>query len=287
MTPSAARRTGSTAVRTAGGTVHVGFVDDGAERPGRRTIVLLPGTAGRSDTHYAFLLPMLAARHRVIGVDFAPLGEGTDGPTVDDLVEQAVAVLEHVRPAEPVLLVGYSLGAVVATALAARRPELVGGLVLVAGWLTTDVHQQLRNSVWQTLRDEGSKALRDFMTYCAFSQPYLLARTPLERELLPTRFELGELLDQHMDLNRRVDIAALAPLVAAPTLVVGCTYDQMVPAQHARLLFGAITDARYTEIASGHAALTERPAEVLSLVEAFAADPGRHPAGSVLPTPTP
>ncbi|WP_236792270.1 alpha/beta fold hydrolase [Amycolatopsis sp. GM8] len=283
MNSSDDRRTGSVAA----GAVDVGFVDAGTDEPGRCPIVLLPGTGGRPATHYAFLLPMLAARHRVVGVDFAPIPEDAGELGVDDLVEQVVAVLEHVLPGRRVLLVGYSLGAVVATALAARRPDLVDSLALVAGWLTTDVHQQLRSSVWHALRAEDSKALRDYMTYCAFSQPYLLARTALELELLPTRFELDERLDQHMDLNRRVDIAGLAQHVAAPTLVVGCTHDQMVPVRHSKLLFGAITGARYTEIASGHGVLLERPAEVYRLIESFAADPHHHPAGSILPAPAP
>ena len=73
----------------------------------------------------------------------------------------------------------------------------------------------------------------------------------------------------------------------ATTLVVGCTQDQMVPRTHSLQLFGAIDDARYTEIDSGHAVVFERPAELLRLVDTFLRQPSASAAGSIIPTARP
>jgi pimeloyl-ACP methyl ester carboxylesterase len=73
----------------------------------------------------------------------------------------------------------------------------------------------------------------------------------------------------------------------ATTLVIGCTHDQMVPVRHSKALFGAIRDARYTEIASGHAVVFERPAQLVQIIDQFNEAPSRHAAGSILPTARP
>jgi pimeloyl-ACP methyl ester carboxylesterase len=79
----------------------------------------------------------------------------------------------------------------------------------------------------------------------------------------------------------------LVPRIEATTLVIGCTHDQMVPVLHSKALFGAIRDARYTEIASGHTVIFERPAQLVQIIDQFNEAPSRHAAGSILPTARP
>lgn len=265
------------------GPFEVGVLDSGADREGQAPIVLLPGTGGSTKRHFGFLFPMLSLQRRVIGVDFAPCPTPDAVLRIEHLRDQALAVIDDVCPGRPFIVCGYSLGAEVAAMVAAERPDRVQSAVLTGGWLRPDAHQRLRNNVWRTLRREESDGLRDYMTFCAFSSSYLVGRTPEELERLPQRFVLGDLIDQHMRLTPTVDITAVAERITAPTLVVGCTFDQMVPPRAVKQLFGAIADARYAEIASGHAVHTERPAELLRLVERFIADPTGMPAGSILP----
>jgi len=264
------------------GSFEVGIVDSGEDHEDQAPILLLPGTGGSTKRHYGFVHPMLSLRRRVVGVDFGPAPSPDGAMSLDDLRDQALAVAEDVLPGRRFLICGYSLGAEVAALVAAERPDLVEGLVLVGGWLRSDAHQRLRNSVWRTLRREDSAALRDYMTFCAFSSAYLAARAPEELERLPERFVLGDLIDQHMRLTPTIDLTEVVEKVVAPTLVVGCSLDQMVPPRATKQLFGAIADARYAEVASGHAIHTERPAEMLRLVEQFASEPTGTPAGSIL-----
>jgi pimeloyl-ACP methyl ester carboxylesterase len=259
----------------------VGFADSLNGRPGKAPIVLVHGTGGSTRRHFPFLFPMLAAEQRVVSVDLAtPEEDPAGGP--ERLAAQVRAVLDAVLPGERVTLVGYSLGAVVAAVTAASAPEQVGSLVLCAGWMRTDRQQTLRNDVWHALRSTP-EALARFHVFCAYSAPFLALRTPAELEQLLAAARSDDDTARQMQINRAVDLTEVAPRIACPTLVVAGSDDQMTPARQGKRLFGAIPDARYTEITSGHAMVAERGAELVHLVNTFSADPTRYPAGSTLP----
>lgn len=255
----------------------------GTRHPGGSTLVLVHGAGGSTQTHYGYLMPMLARRHHVLSVDMAsPNGLGQTELTLEHLAQQVVAAIENEALDAPVALLGYSLGAVVAAYVAGTRPELVDRLILINGWMRTDQQQVLRNNIWRVLRAEGSSALKDFMAFCAISGGFMNFMLPAELSGAANGFRLDDFLDQQMDLTRRVDISNSVPSIIAPTLVVGSRDDQMAPPRHGKALFGAIDDARYYEVASGHAVLHERTAEILRVAENFLMDPHRYSAGTVI-----
>lgn len=253
----------------------------------RDPVVLVHGTGGSTQAHYGFVFPLLAARQRVVALDFAQPVPAGGTLTLEHLKAQVAAVIEKVLPGRTVTLVGYSLGAVVAATVAARHSELVRNLVLVAGWMKTDTQQELRNKVWRRLREEGSSALSEYMAFCAFGGPFLAARS--FEELAPAFAAFGPngFGDLQMELNRAIDISDLIPAIKATTLVIGCTHDQMVPKRHSKALFGSIPDARYTEIESGHAVVAERPGQLVQVIDQFIEEPSRHAAGAIVPTARP
>lgn len=261
-------------------------VYDSADDKGRsEVLVLVHGTAGSTKSHFGFLFPILAAKQRVIAIDWAD----THGPLeVDDLVDQVAGAVDAIVPGRRVILLGYSLGAVVAAALAAERHDLVERLILVAGWLRTDLQQLLRNDVWRALRAaDDDKALREYQTFCAFGGPFLGAQTREAMQPGIDAMTFTSFGDAQMDLNRRIDIAEAAERISAATLVIGCTHDQMVPTRHQKALFGAIEDARYVEIPTGHAVVFERPSELSHHIQRFIDEPTEHAAGTIIPTPQP
>jgi pimeloyl-ACP methyl ester carboxylesterase len=265
---------------TVGG-LEVSYYDTAQHDDGGPPVVLLHGTSGTAATNFWALYPMFALKHRVISFDFAVPAD--DAPlTLDTYVAQAQAVIEQLSPGRPVALVGHSLGAVVAAALAGRRSDLIDSLTLVAGWMKSDRHQLLRNDIWQQLHRQGSEALAEFGIFTAYSAPFLLARPVADYEALIAGARVRTTHVSVMDLNRIVDIADDVDQIVAPTLVVGCSLDQMVPLKHSRQLFGAIANSRYVEIYSGHAVTQERPAELFVLIEDFLAGPEATAAGSVL-----
>ncbi|WP_437773357.1 alpha/beta fold hydrolase [Arthrobacter sp. KNU40] len=261
--------------------VEVFFHDTGVPGDGRSTIALIHGTGGSTELHFSTLFPMLAARHRVIGIDLQA-EKGT--VELGDLVAQAAAVLRERMGRRAVALVGYSLGAVVAARLVAGDEHHVDSLVLVAGWITTDAQQRLRNNIWRRLYDSDQPALKEYMTFTSYGSRFLATRSEKEVAALIDRRKLTASLPAMMELNRRIDIASTVEAIAAPTLIVGATYDQSVPIRHSHQLFGAIDNARFVEISTGHAVPTENPAQLFKLIDDFVTAPASHPAGTVLPS---
>ena len=263
----------------------VRFYDSRESRGSRNPIVLIHGTTGSTAVHFGFLFPMLATRQRVVSID---LGQPTGELTIDSFRRQVEAVIDRVLPDESITLLGYSLGAVVAATVAAARPEKIENLILVAGWAKTDAQQVLRNNVWNALYASGDKdALAQFTVFCAFGHPFVGARTMLELEPAIAAVNVTEFGVAQMRVNRDIDIVDRLGAITANTLVIGCQFDQMVPNRHSLDLFGAIENARYTEIPSGHAVVFERPAELHKHVDNFAADPSRYPAGTRIPAVKP
>lgn len=247
-------------------------------------VVLLHGTGGSSKDSFWALFPMLAMRRRVIALDFVDPDGPASEDNLDSYVQQAIAVIEKASPDRSVHLVGYSFGAVVAAILAARRPHLVDGLVLVAGWVTTTRHQQLRNDVWRALHTSRSPFLADFTVLTAFSSDYLSSRSDQEFAELIHKAANGTDRSLKMRLNRSVDISALIGEIGAPTIVIAGSTDVMVPLRQSHLLFAGIPNARLAMVESGHAIVHERPAELASLIERFLSRTDATPPGSVIQT---
>ncbi|MDJ0350764.1 alpha/beta hydrolase [Cryobacterium sp. PH29-G1] len=260
----------------------VTYYDTGTPGDGRTPVVLIHGTGGSATSHFRILYPMLAARHRVLAINFSHLENLTRELRIEDLAAQVIAVLEDRAADTGAHLVGYSLGAAVSATIAADRPELVNTLTLIAGWAKTDQQQALRNSIWHRLFHGDRDALREFTTFEAYGHPFLgsLSETEVAALVAARSFPPG--IEEQMKLNRNINILDKIGGICAPTLIVGCTYDHMVPIKHSRLLFGAIPDARLAEVPSGHAAPMERPAQLFQLIDGFVVSPQAVRPGTTL-----
>ncbi|PZT71746.1 alpha/beta fold hydrolase [Streptomyces sp. AC1-42W] len=192
--------------------------------------------------------------------------------SIEGLAEQVIAVIEDAG-AGPVDLLGFSLGSPVSAAVAARRPDLVRRLVLVAGWAHTDGDEYLRNlfTLWRRIGDSDPAAFGRSVTMTGFSRAFLNAVGRDEVEAMIPNLPPTPGTLRHVDLNLRVDIRALLPRIEAPTLVIGNTRDATVPVDHSRALHEAIAGSVYTEIDAGHVVLFERTAEFTDRVAAFLA----------------
>jgi pimeloyl-ACP methyl ester carboxylesterase len=103
--------------------------DFGGDGP---SVVLLHGLAGHAD-EWTQTASWLIGRCRVIALDARGHGRSERLPfdvSRDSLVADAAFVVEQLR-LQPVVAVGQSIGGLTALSLAASRPELVRGLVLV------------------------------------------------------------------------------------------------------------------------------------------------------------
>jgi len=237
--------------------------------PRPSTVVLVPGFSGSPDD-FAFVHPMLARRGRVVTVDLSTEAAGVTFDaqvehvrrTIDDLADQrhhgGIGEQED-DGAHPIVLVGSSCGALVATAVAAADPR-VTGLVLLGGWLAPD--DRLRDALDHLL------AVRERTPDLLDAVARLLLLSPSASSgATPPLSPAGELTGRRLAWARSVDLRHVH--VAAQVLVVTGRADALVSPALSQELVGTFDDIRHAELDAGHALLAERPAEVLSLVEAF------------------
>lgn len=95
-------------------------------------VLLLHGLMGRA-SHWASTARWLSERHRAVALDQRGHGQSDKPPqaafTREAYVEDAEAALEQLGLA-PVVLIGHAMGALTAWQLAAKRPDLVRGLII-------------------------------------------------------------------------------------------------------------------------------------------------------------
>lgn len=243
------------------GPVSVAYGKEGAGE----AFVLLHGTTGTRQ-HWMLQAPVLAERYLVLTPEYPGSGETLDpgGPIeLDDLVAHVAAVAD----AEGVArfhLAGWSLGAVVAAAVAAALPDRVRSVALVNGWATTDARMRFTFDLWRRLFE----ADRDLFARYTFADG--LTRGSFEllgdgiEALIPLAaagFQAGT--SRQLELDMRIDVAGRLTLITAPALVVGGTEDRWVDVAHSRHLAEAIRGARLVELPCGHLVPNEQ-AEALN-----------------------
>ena len=116
-------------------------------RGGTPTVLFLHSAAGNADMWHS-QLSHLEASHRVLALDYRGHGSAVDaeGPyTLTALVDDIHHIVEDQELA-PVVLVGHSMGGLVALEYARRFPDLVDGLLLLdpAGDSTSLPEEQVR-----------------------------------------------------------------------------------------------------------------------------------------------
>ncbi|SDG71228.1 Pimeloyl-ACP methyl ester carboxylesterase [Sinosporangium album] len=239
-------------------------------------LVLVHGTGGNAESVYGASLPHFNGDRTVIRPNFSGSGQTTDGGgtlTVEQVADQIAAVTrkESDGPAD---LVGFSLGAVAVAAVAARYPELVRRLVLVAGWAhSTGPRDHLYFHTWRGLFDADRELFKRFTTLTGFSAH---AVDGFGHEGLAASFAAEwppASMARQIDLCAAVDIRDLLPKIQAPTLVLALGEDTMVPPDGSRQLQAGIPGSRLVQLDGvGHLDWLGRPDQVVGVVKEFLAD---------------
>jgi pimeloyl-ACP methyl ester carboxylesterase len=160
------------------------------------TIVLVHGLGG-SHLNWVQLAPALTERHRVVAIDLAGFGltPGHGRPTSVHANADLLARFVDEVVGGPVVLVGNSMGGMVSLLLAAGRPELVRGLVLVDPSVPTERH-----------RPERAVALQ-----------FLLHATPVVGERVVAR--MGRRFTDRQQVQRTVDLCFADPARMDPRVL--------------------------------------------------------------------
>jgi 3-oxoadipate enol-lactonase len=237
------------------------------EGPG---LVLVHGTGADAEVCWSHLFDRLGAGRTLVAPDYAGSGQTTDDGRRLELADLAAqvagAAADALGEGEPFDLVGFSLGAAVATHLAAERPGLVRSLVLLGGLLSTvgDGRAQVQFALWERLCEEDPDLFARLAYLTAMSPGFGSAMTPEQaREAvdygLATR-QPGTA--RQCDLDRRIDLTDALGRITARTLVFGQTRDAIAPVEESRALHAGIAGSAYVELDAGHLGLVEQPQAV-------------------------
>ncbi|MFH8370591.1 alpha/beta fold hydrolase [Streptomyces sp. NPDC018031] len=235
-------------------------------------LVLVHGTGGDADSVFGNVVDHFTRTRTVVRPNFSGSGQTTDdgAPLTVELIADQVAAATRAAVAGPVDLLGFSLGAVAAAAVAATHPQLVRRLVLVGGWAhSTHPRDQFYFQTWRKLLDTDRELFKRFSTLTGFSPTALdsWGHQGLADSLTDAWPPPG--IGRQIDLGARVDLRPLLPGITAPTLVVGFTGDAMIPVEGSRELNAAIPGSRLVEVAQGHMDWFADPTGLVALTRDF------------------
>lgn len=223
------------------------------------------------------LLGELAGRYRVLRYDKRGHGLSTltPGPyAMDDLVGDLAALMDA-EDLQDAVVVGLSIGGMIAQGLAAARPDLVSGLVLM-----DTAHKIGTDEIWDeriaAVRAGGVEAIADAVMTRWFTPTFHARRADelgLWRTMLvrtPVEGYLGCSL-----AIRNADLTEATSGLALPTLCMAGDQDGSTPVDVVRATAELIVGARMEVVVdAGHLPGVEQPQAVARLVEDFLRDMG-------------
>src|SRR5215475_12596482 len=238
--------------------------------------ILLIHGSGMSARSWDMQLQGLPRSLRIIALDLP--GHGQSDPAPRAGVEVYAGAVAHVLAAlecGPVVVVGHSLGGSVAIALAARRPDLVRGLVLIASC----VKLPLVDSVGERVVAYLPGPLRRLLFFSMAKKVLFAPEAPTEaiaitmRELRACR---PETLQADVRAARAMDLTAQAAALDVPTLVLSGRRDRLITPTLAERLGALIPGSRLHIVdGAGHMLPLEAAdrvnREIVAFVESLAA----------------
>lgn len=240
-------------------------------------VVLLHGWGLHSGV-WSAIASVLAQDHRVTAVDLPGFGRSRvgwrDGMDLDQLVTDLLRALP-----QPAAWVGWSLGGLIALAIAARAPAAVSRLVLIG---TTPRFVQTTDwscAMPQVVFDEFSAGLdRDVEATLTRFLGLHLGQGSADRALLR---ELRRLLDAcglpeptalrgGLRVLEQSDLRLALPSIDVPALVLHGRDDRLVPATAAAYLVEKLPQARAVYITgAGHAPFLSQDTQAVDAIKEF------------------
>jgi len=252
------------------------------EGSGPRTALLIHGS-GMSARSWVNQLHGRLAALRMIAIDLPGHGESDLIPPAT--VEEHAAIVGDVLVAldcGPAVVIGHSLGGSIAIALAARRPALVRGLVLIASC----VRLPLIDSVGERLVAYLPGPLRRLLFFSMARRVLFapdVAAGAIATAMRDLRACRPETLAADVRAARAMDLTEEAAALDVPTLVLAGERDRLTTPALAERLSALIRRSRLAIVDGvGHMLPLEAPErinrEIVAFVESLAEPPPASPS---------
>ena len=246
------------------------YLDDG---PKDGPALVLLHCLGMDATLWDHLLPLLPPGLRLIRPDMRGHGQ-SDVPappySMGALIRDLERLLDHLQVKDAVLL-GLSIGGLIAQGLAVKRLDLVRGLIL-----SNTAHRLGAPSLWQgriaQVEQGGLAAIAPATMERWFARPFRAEQRhrPWQDRLLtcPPEGWLGA-----AQAIAHTDFYDTTSTLRLPTMVIAGSEDGSTPPDLARDLADLIPGARFHLIRrAGHLPFVEQPAPYTALIDAFLSD---------------
>ncbi len=239
-------------------------------------MVLLHGIGSGSGS-WVHQLDAFASRFRVVAWDAPGYGESAPlderAPTAADYADALEAFLDALQIGR-CLLVAQSLGALMATALAARAPERLDGLVLISpangyGRATPAERTEKLQARLDAMERLGPAGLADARARNLLSTRTSPEALALVRENMARLDPAGHAQAAHMLAGGSLVDDAVR--YEGPTLVLCGTADTVTPLATCETVAMAFADHTFVAVPGpGHASYVEAPVLVNELIGQFA-----------------
>ncbi len=253
------------------------FVREAGFDRGAPPLLLLHGWLASAGLNWLRAFAPLARHYRVLAPDFPGHAHGEPSATgfaIEDCADDMGALLETLSPQAPAIVIGYSLGGMVAQEVWRRHTERVAGLVLGATSSAPVPGQRDRNPFARVMQMAHSasrqlqwivdppRRLAEFVggLLCPPRVPRQQGREAGKRGACLARgWALREFMGHHwptvLDAGRAIaefDARSWIDAVDVPTTVLVTARDSLVPPEQQRELARSISGARIETIDAGH-----------------------------------
>ncbi|MBT2418965.1 alpha/beta fold hydrolase [Streptomyces sp. ISL-22] len=213
-----------------------------------------------------------AGKRRVVRLDLRGHGEssGAGARMIDDLAKDVLVLLDHLE-IERFVVVGHSMGGMIAQTIALSHPERVERMVLV-------------NSIGRMAYSRGRALLMAASTLAPFK---LFVAANIQRAFAPgyPREEIREYIRASAATPREVvmtlygamrafDVLDRVGDIHTPTLMVHGYHDIQLPVSQMLRMAKAYPDAVIRILDAGHELPVEKPAELTAALDRFLTDRG-------------
>jgi 3-oxoadipate enol-lactonase len=242
------------------------YLNDDKDLP----IVLVHGTMGKSED-WSRVVEELSNFRTVIRPNYIErvAGSSTNELAIKDLADEVVAAV-RAEGKQHFDLVGNSLGAAVATCIAAEYPEMVRSLVLVSGFSHgSDPRMNLQFKLWLRLASTDKVAFTKLLLVSGLSPVFLSGFDEPTLNGITDNFIAStdwRPVEPTIKVDLSVDVREYAAGIKTPTLLITAKHDQIVPPAYSDNL---VPDAKTLELDSGHLIFLEKPVELASAILSF------------------
>jgi pimeloyl-ACP methyl ester carboxylesterase len=246
--------------------------------PEAPTLLLLHGVTLTASLNWGGIVETLGRRYRVVLVDQRGHGDGLPCGVfrLEDCADDLAAVAEHLG-IDRLVVVGYSMGGLVAQLMWRRHPHLVAGLVLCS------TARNVSGTPWE----QSASLMMPSLVTAAMWIPAavamradLIGAALLDSECDPTqrRWALSEmrrtsLVDALSAMQAVSEFSSHSWIgsVDVPSAVVITRHDRVVPARRQWKLARALPHATVVEMDGGHDVFLHSPARFGAAVESACA----------------